>query len=62
MRSHWLRREIHAQILACVLTSWYALTRQVDWQLAHDEDWVASGTCRLVTCGYSNECSRETFA
>ena len=24
--------------------------------------WVASGMCRLVTCGYSNEHSRETFA
>ena len=47
---------------ACVLTSWYALTRQVDWQLAHDEDWVASRMCRLVTCGYSNEYSRQTFA
>ena len=23
---------------------------------------VASGMCRLVTCGYSNEYSRETFA
>ena len=26
--------------------------------MAHDEDWAASGTCRLVTCGYSNEYSR----
>ena len=39
-----------------------ALTRQVDWQLAHDEDWVASGMCRLVTCGCSKEYSREIFA
>ena len=55
-------RDPCCHILACVLTSWYALTRQVDWQLAHDEDWVASGICILVTCGYSNEYSRETFA
>ena len=37
-------------------------TRKSNWQLAHDEDWVSSGMCRLVTCRYSNEYSRETFA
>ena len=50
------------QILACVLTSWSALTRRVDWRLAHDEDLDVSGTCRLCTCGCSNEYKRETFA
>ena len=38
------------QIFACVLASWSALTRRVDWRLAHDEDLVASATCRLATC------------
>ena len=47
-------------VLACVLTSWYALTRPMDWQLVHDEG-VASDMCRLVSCGYSNEYSREIF-
>ena len=49
MRSYWLRRAIHAfRFLACVLTSWYALTNRVDWRLDPDEGWVASDTCRLV--------------
>ena len=43
MRSHRPRREIHASRF----TSWSALTRRVDWRLAHDEDLVASGTSRL---------------
>ena len=32
----------------------------MDWQLAHDEDLVASGTYRLATCGCNSECKRET--
>ena len=35
-----------------------ALTR-VDWRLAHDEDLVAYGTCKLVICGCSSEYKRD---
>ena len=44
-------RSMLADFLACVLMSLFALTRRVDWRLAHAEDWVASGTCRLFICG-----------
>ena len=47
------------QILACVLTWWYALTRRVDWRLAHDEDLVAFGVFRLTNCGCNSECKRR---
>ena len=37
MRSHWLS----------VLTLLFGRTQRVDWRLAHAEDWVTYGTCRL---------------
>ena len=44
-------RDPCSQIAACVLTSWFAVTRRVDWQLAHDEDWSLLGRADSFLAG-----------